>query len=69
MKTIVVNIPNRDENLFISLFQKLKLKTRVLTEEEREEMAMAKWIDEGINSGEVSKKVIYQTLRKNGVKV
>ena len=69
MKTLIVNIPDRDENMFISLFKKLKFKARVLSEEEQEEMAMAKWIDEGKNSGEVSEKVIFETLRRHGVKI
>ena len=69
MKTLVVNIPDRDENMFISLFKKLKFKARVLSQEEQEEMAMAKWIDEGAKTGEVSEKIIFETLRKHGVKI
>ena len=69
MKTIVVNVPDRDENLFIALLQKLKFKTRVLTEEDREEMAMVKWIDEGMKSEDVSENKVFETLRKRGVKI
>lgn len=67
MKTIIANIPARDENLFIALFRKFKIKTRVLTEEEKEEMAMAKWIDEGMKSEDVPMKKVHEYFRKHGV--
>ncbi len=69
MKTIVINVPDKDESWFVSLFEKLKLKTHVLTEEEKEDISMAEWIDEGMKSGEVSKETIFATMRKNGVKI
>ena len=69
MKTIIVNVPDRDENLFNSLVKKLGFKSRIVPEEEKEEIALAKWIDEGMESEEVSEEIVYATLRKHGVKI
>jgi len=69
MKTIIVNIPEKKESFFLSLLKEFQFRSRVLTDEEREEMAIAKWIDEGMKSEDVSEEVIYQTLRKRGVKI
>jgi len=68
MKTVIVNIPDKKENMFLDFFKKHHLKIHVLKPEEDEEM-IAKWIDEGMESGEVSENEIFETLRKNGVKV
>ena len=32
-------------------------------------IVLAKWIDKGMKSGEVSEKVIFETLRRNGTKI
>jgi hypothetical protein len=69
MKTIIVNVPDKDENLFVALLKKFKLKSRIVTEDEKEEAALAKWIEEGMKSEEVSEETINATLRKHGVKV
>jgi len=68
MKTIIVNIPDQKENFFMTLFKKHHLKPRVLQFEEDEDL-IAKWIDEGMESGEVSEEVIFETLRKNGIEI
>ena len=68
MKTIVANIPDKKENLLLSFFKKHRLKMRVV-EQEEDETLLAKWIDAGMKSGEVSEEVVYETLRKNGVKI
>jgi hypothetical protein len=39
-----------------------------LTEEEREEMAIAKWINEGKESEDVPIEKVFQLLRKHGAK-
>ncbi len=67
MKTVIVNIPEKKEDFFLSLFKKNKLKTRVLTEEEKEDMAIAKWINEGMQSEDVPAEKVYEHLRKHGV--
>jgi len=69
MKTVIVNIPEKKENFFLSLLKEFHYKSRVLTEEEKEEMAIAKWINDGLESGDVSEVVVYNTLRKHGVKI
>lgn len=69
MKTIMINIPEKDETFFKLLFKKFHLKPHVLTEEEKEDMAMAEWIDEGMKSREVSEKTVFATLRKHGIKI
>ena len=69
MKTVIVNVPEKDEDLFSALLKKLGFKSRVVSEEEKEEAALAKWIDEGMKSEEVSEETVYATLRKHGVKI
>jgi len=69
MKTVVVNIQKKDERFFLEFLKKIKVKARVLTEAEREEMAMAKWIDEGMKTEDVSEKKIFSLLKKRGVKI
>ena len=68
MTTIVLKIPDKKENYFLNLFKKHHLKSHIIEEEEDEDL-IAKWIDEGMKSGEVSKEKIYATLRKHGVKI
>ena len=45
MTTVVLKIPDKKENYFLNLFKKHRLKSRVLREDEDEDL-MAKWIDE-----------------------
>ncbi len=69
MKTIIVNVPEKDETFFMALLKKFHFKTLILSDEEKEDKALAKLIDKGMKSGEVSEEVIFETLRKNGVKI
>ena len=66
MKTVIVNIPKKKENLFQNYLKKHRLKMRVVEPEEDEEL-MAKWIDEGMKSENVPLEKVYELLRKNGV--
>ncbi len=68
MKTIIINVPEKDESFFTILFKKFHLNPHVVTGEEDEDL-IAKWIDEGMKSEEVPKAKIYATLRKHGVKI
>ena len=68
MKTVIVNIPDKKENLFLNFFKKHHLKMRVV-EREEDETLMAKWIDEGMKSEDVSEEAIFEIFRKNGIKV
>ena len=69
MKTILVNVPDKDSTLISALLKKLGLTSRFISEREREEYAMSKWIEEGMKSDEVDESVIRATLKKNGVKI
>ena len=66
MKTILIEVAEKDENLLMDFLAKFKIKSRTIMEEEK---AMAKWIDEGMESEEVDETTVYKTLSKYGVKV
>ncbi len=68
MTTVIVNIPEKKENLFVDFLKKNHLKMQVIESKEDEDL-MAKWIDKGTKSPEVSEEVVFETLRKNGVKI
>ena len=67
MKTIIVNVPDKDESLLIGLLKKMGLKSKILSGEEVEDRLMAKWINEGMKSEDVPMEKIVEHLRKNGV--
>ncbi len=67
MKTVILNIPDKDESFFLTLFKKFHLKSQII--EEEDEDLIAKWIDKGMQSEEVPKAKIYATLRKHGVNI
>jgi hypothetical protein len=69
MKTVIVNVPDKDETLFGALVKKPGFKARTLSEEEKEDMATAKWIDKGMESEDATEEIVYATFRKHGVKV
>jgi hypothetical protein len=69
MKTIIVHVPDKDESLFEAMVKKMGFKSRTIGEEKKEEMAMAKWIDEGMDSEDVTEETVYATLKKHGVKI
>ena len=67
MKTIIVSVPDKDESAVNALFKKLRLKPRVLTDEEKEDKLLAKWIMEGMESEDIPVEKVYNYLRKHGV--
>ena len=69
MKTIIVNVPDKDESLFSALIKKFGFKSLTLSEEEKEDIALSKWIDDGMKTEEVSEETVFATLRKHGVKI
>ena len=69
MKTVIVNIPEKKEDFFLSLLKEFHFKSKVLTEEDKEDMAIGKWINEGLKSEDVPEEVVFNTLRKHGVKI
>jgi hypothetical protein len=68
MTTVVLKIPNKKENQVMNYLKKNHLKVRIVEQEEDEDL-IAKWIDEGMKSDEVSEEEIFATLRRNGVKI
>ncbi len=64
MTTVIVKIPEGKESLSKEFFKKHHLKTRILKSKEDEDL-IAKWIDEGMKSGEVSEREIFETLKNN----
>lgn len=68
MKTVIVNVPEKEELFFLSVLQKFRFKSKVLTEEQREEIALARWIEEGMHSEDVPLEKIYKHFKKHGVK-
>lgn len=66
MKTIIVNIPEKEESFFLSLLKKFHFKSRVLTDEELEDKELARLIDKGMKSEDVSMEKIFELLKKNG---
>ena len=68
MTTVVLKIPDKKENQVLSYFKKHHLKIHIVDNEEDEDL-IAKWINEGIGSGEVSEEEIFATLRRNGAKI
>lgn len=67
MKTIMVSIPEKEESFFLSLLKKLHFKSHVLTDEELEDEALAKWIDEGMKSEKIPIEKVYRLFEKHGV--
>jgi len=53
MKTVIVNIPEKEENFFLSLLKKFHFKSRVLTDEDLEDEKLARLIDKGMKSEDV----------------
>ena len=68
MKTIVVKVPEKKENYVRQFLKRHHLKSQMI-EKEEDEALIAKWINEGAKSEEVSEEEVLETLRKNGVKI
>lgn len=69
MKTIIVNVPDKETELFTNLINRFGFKSRIISDEEKEEAVIHKWIEEGLNTEEVSEEVVFKTLKKHGVKI
>ena len=68
MKTLIVNIPDKDESMIVSLMRKFRFKTRVLSDEDFEdEDTIAKWIRSGLNTKDIPAAKLYEYLREHGV--
>jgi hypothetical protein len=69
VKTVIVNIPEKEETFFLSLLKKFHFRSRVLTDEELEDEELARLIDKGMKSKDVSEKEIFEIFRKHGIKI
>ena len=69
MRTIIVNVPEKDESFFMLLLKKFRFQNRVLTNEDLEDKALAKWIDKGMKSEDVPEEEIFEMFRKHGIKI
>lgn len=69
MKTVIVNIPDKDEALFKALLQKFQFKNVVLSDEDAENEILAKHIDKAMKGKDVSEEEIFAIFKKNGIKI
>ena len=70
MKTLIVDIPDKDEQWFSVLFNKFRVKNRILSNEEKENLWLAKMIDEAEEEGgEVREEEVMKIFKRNGVKI
>jgi hypothetical protein len=67
MSTILVNVPEKEKDFFNSLMKKFKFKSHVLSKEDLEDAAIAKWIEKGMKSKDIPLKELYKFLKENGV--
>ena len=67
MNTIITNIPEKRKKWFLTLFNQFKVKYKILSAEAKEDLLLAKLIDEAmVEEGEVSKEKIYKFVKKHG---
>jgi hypothetical protein len=67
MRTIILTVPEKKEKWFRSLFNQLHIKHKILSEEAKEELLMAKLIDEAMSEeGEIPKEKIYRFIKRHG---
>lgn len=67
MRTIILTVPEKRESWFRTLFHQFHIKHKVLNDEAKEELILAKLIDEAIaEEGEVPKERIRQFVKKYG---
>lgn len=70
MKTVILNIPDKNEKFMRNLFAQLNLKHKILSQQEKEDMILAKLIDEAMSEeGEVDKEKVLHFVKKHGAKV
>lgn len=70
MKTVLVRIPDGKERWFNTLFDQLKVEHRILSTKDREDIALARLIDEAMEEeGEATEEEVMLVLNSNGGKV
>lgn len=67
MKTVLLNIPEENEKWYRTLFNQLHLKHKILSEGAKEDLLLAKLIDEAMSEeGEVEKEKVLQFVKTHG---
>ncbi|HLG36290.1 MAG TPA: hypothetical protein VI757_15530 [Bacteroidia bacterium] len=70
MKTIILNIPEKKEKWFETLFSQLQVRHKVLTKENKEDLLLAKLIDEAMaEDGEVEREKVFKFVKKHAQQV
>jgi len=65
MKTILIQAKNESEFTFISeMLKRMDIKNKVLTNEQQEDFAFGKMIEEGMKTKKVSKEKILKALKR-----
>lgn len=68
MKTVILNIPEKSEKWFLTLFNQFKIKHKILTAQAKEDLLLAKLIDEAMEEkGEIEKEKVLQFVKKHAV--
>jgi hypothetical protein len=66
MKTVILNIPEKSEKWFQTLFNQFHIKHKILTEQAKEDLLLAKLIDEAMGEkGEVDKEKVLDFVKKH----
>ena len=67
MKTVILTIPEKSEKWFRTLFNRIQVRHKILTDEGKENLLLAKLIDEAMQEeGEVEKEKVIGFVRKHG---
>ena len=66
MKTIILNIPAESEKWFQTLLHKLRIKHKILTTKAKEDLLLAKLIDEAMKErGEIDREKVLRFVKKH----
>ena len=70
MSTILIKSNNKkNDSLFLQLAKNLRLRAKVLKEDDEMDLLLIKSIDEGMKSGEASKEEVKKVFAKHGIKI
>ncbi|HLG36398.1 MAG TPA: hypothetical protein VI757_16085 [Bacteroidia bacterium] len=70
MSTILIKSNNKkNDNFILKLAKSMRLRAKVLKEDDEMDLLLIKSIDEGMESGEGSKEDVKKMFAKHGIKV
>ena len=70
MTTMLVNVPDKEKSFFMAILKRFQFKSKVLSEEDKEDIWLSKMMDEAEEEGgEVSEEEIIKILKRNGAKI